>query len=717
MTKESSNDSSRHESGISPRRAARAARENAERERLVEQQSNGDPVAGQTAQSDGAPARHGNAEHHAAANSVESAKVAKTLTAADPAEETEAPDAAEKERVALADAESAAEAKRIHEVALERAKSREAAQRVRTQSALRARQEAIEAQRAAAERVRQTLRANAAPLRDRSASARGTAGTSATEASSLASKHESAQKSPKTPFDQDAGQQRPVAAEETPTTEPAPHDNRVAQVPHKPAVVHPPRPTSAPISPPAAAPSPTVEAQSSPSASGSESDSEHGEPIVADEVADDFTATQPSEDAPEDLDGLPLGEDIDGHLVSGTDEFEHSEDYQDPEPIYAAEPRDPEPEGPMRRENLFLTSGKSGREVRKARRRRRNWVVMAVLAGFCAVVFGVGLFLQGLLSKLNPEDYPAPGGEEIAFEVKPGWGQRQISRELETRDIVSNDKLFLESVQLVEAESREIHPGTYHLRLQMPALDAATILIGEPAEKVSYVAIKQNVRMSQVLEEIEKGTGIPVAELSALAKDPGAFGIKSEAKNLEGYLHPGEYRFPLDADAKTVLQSMVDATTKKLSENGVTEADKQYHVLKVASILQAEARKDDYGTVAGALENRLHPKNTETGGLLQVDSSVIYGLDRYTLQITKDEKVDAGNPYNTYVHKGLPPTPIGSPGDAAIKAAAKPTPNDYYYWVTVDIDSGETKFAKTYAEHQVNQNEFRAWCAANEDVC
>ena len=170
----------------------------------------------------------------------------------------------------------------------------------------------------------------------------------------------------------------------------------------------------------------------------------------------------------------------------------------------------------MERENLFLTTGSSDTATpRKARRRRRNWVVAAVLLGFCAVIFGVVLFLQGVVERLNPKDFPAPGGEAVSFEVKPGWGARQIGRELENRDIVASDKLFLEAIQLVETESREIHPGTYDLRREMPALDAATILIGEPAAKVSYVAIKQNTRMPQVLEEITKATGLPAAELAA----------------------------------------------------------------------------------------------------------------------------------------------------------------------------------------------------------
>ena len=96
---------------------------------------------------------------------------------------------------------------------------------------------------------------------------------------------------------------------------------------------------------------------------------------------------------------------------------------------------------------------------------------------------------------------------------------------------------------------------------------------------------------------------------------------------------------------------------------------------------------------------------------------MIYGLDRYSLQFSAQEKQDASNKYNTYVHTGLPPTPLGSPANSAIEAAAHPESNGYYYWVTVNIETGETKFASTYAEHRQNQAEFRAWCNQNPGVC
>lgn len=357
------------------------------------------------------------------------------------------------------------------------------------------------------------------------------------------------------------------------------------------------------------------------------------------------------------------------------------------------------------------------KQRRKRTKRRRNLVMLAVVLVFALVVAGSVLTVKSVLKQFNPDDYPGPGGEAVEFTVEDGWGVQVISRKLEELDVVSSDKLFAQAVEQSTAPSKVIHPGNYLLKKQMRAADAAGELINNKPDKVFYVALKANLRMPAALEEIAKGSGLELAELTKLAAQPKKFGLPAEVKNLEGWLHPGEYRFALDTSAQKVLQSLVDATKKSLKAAGEPDLSKGYRALKIASIMQAEATVNDYPAVAGAIENRLHKDNTETHGLLQVDSAVIYGLDRYTLQFSAEERADKSNAYNTYVHPGLPPTPIGSPSNDAIKAAVNPAPNDYYYWVTVNTQTGETKFAATYAEHQQNQAEFRAWCAANADVC
>mgnify|MGYP003296343600 CR=1 FL=1 len=218
-----------------------------------------------------------------------------------------------------------------------------------------------------------------------------------------------------------------------------------------------------------------------------------------------------------------------------------------------------------------------------------------------------------------------------------------------------------------------------------------------------------------------KSIGIPpkdlVAQLKELSDSPTQFGVSAKAKNLEGFLAPGEHRFPLGTGAKEVLQKLVTATLDELKSQGVTDPAKQYDVVTVASIVQAEGGQAEYGDVAGAIYNRLKPDNTETVGLIQSDATVTYGLGIKSFHIDEAQKADKSNPYNTYANQGLPVGPIGSPGKTAIDAAAKPKTNDYLYWVTINLDTKETLFSKTLAEHNANVAKYNAWCEANPGRC
>ncbi|GAA3694906.1 hypothetical protein GCM10022377_04640 [Zhihengliuella alba] len=355
-------------------------------------------------------------------------------------------------------------------------------------------------------------------------------------------------------------------------------------------------------------------------------------------------------------------------------------------------------------------------QARRRRRRRRNAVMLSVFGVFVVLLTVGALFLNSLFN-LEPEDFEGPGEGEVTFVVEAGWGANRVASELVQQGIVASDEAFLEALSESDAEDKEIHPGEFPMQQRIPAARAVEALVGSADAPVHYVAIRQNMRLKAALEAISEGTGSSVDELAELANQPAAFGLPDSYTNLEGFIHPGEYRFPVGTEPKEVLQQFVDATTEKLAEFGAGDPEQGYRALKIASILQAESRPDDYKTVAGAIENRLNPSNTETKGLLQVDSAVVYGLDRYSLEFSAEEKADASNPYNTYQHLGLPPTPIGSPGDRAIEAAVNPDENDYYYWVTVNIETGETKFATTYEEHQRNQQEYRDYCDANPEIC
>jgi UPF0755 protein len=135
----------------------------------------------------------------------------------------------------------------------------------------------------------------------------------------------------------------------------------------------------------------------------------------------------------------------------------------------------------------------------------------------------------------------------------------------------------------------------------------------------------------------------------------------------------------------------------------------------VASLVEAEAARDqDRGKVARVIYNRL--EGDETNGLLQVDASVNYGLHQKLGVGLTTEQLQQDTAYNTYTRPGLPPTPIEAPGDAAIAAAANPTPGGWFYYVTTDLRTGETKFAESYDEFLGYKRELQKYCETS-DAC
>jgi len=352
--------------------------------------------------------------------------------------------------------------------------------------------------------------------------------------------------------------------------------------------------------------------------------------------------------------------------------------------------------------------------AKKARRRRRVLALLITLGVFVAAIAIGAQFLKPLLGMDKLTDYPGPGTGSVTITVAEGSGPKIVASTLVQNKVVADADSFVKEFM---SEGAELSPGEFTFRTEMKNSDAVAILANKDASKVMYFALSAGLRITESLEAISKGSGIPLQQLNALNQSPAQFGVPAKAKNLEGFLAPGEYRFDLGTSGKDILQKLVTTTLDELKSQGITDPAKQYDTVTIASIVQAEGGQADYGNVAGAIYNRLKPNNVETSGLIQSDATVTYGLGRKSFHVTEEEKADKSNPYNTYANVGLPVGPIGSPGKTAIDAAAKPTPNDYMYWVTINLDTKETKFSKTLAEHLTYVEQYNAWCQANAGRC
>ncbi|HET7414348.1 MAG TPA: endolytic transglycosylase MltG [Arthrobacter sp.] len=371
-------------------------------------------------------------------------------------------------------------------------------------------------------------------------------------------------------------------------------------------------------------------------------------------------------------------------------------------------------------EHVPLSSRRSQRPAReRRRRRRRRTIVMTLaLALFSAVViFAVSVVAPFFAGGEDPmADYPGPGTGSVTVKVEQGAPTIGIAQNLVNSGVVASTGAFMEALR-ADDSGNLIQPGTYEMKEKMAAEDAVAALLNTDQTAVHYAAVDQGLRQPAVFRVLSESSGIPVEEFEQLAKDPTQFGIPEQAPSLEGYLSPGQYRFPLDATAKEIINMLVDKTFANLEKAGVEGKDNQYRVLTIASIIEHEGNPESYEEIAGAIQNRLQEPIKEIGRFIQSDATVTYGLERKSYQLTAKEKNDKSNPYNTYANPGLPIGPIGSPLLPAIKAAADPPDNPYYYWVTVNLDTGKTLFAERHAGHVQNVNKFQQWCADNPGRC
>ncbi|MFF8600971.1 endolytic transglycosylase MltG [Streptomyces sp. NPDC015232] len=225
-------------------------------------------------------------------------------------------------------------------------------------------------------------------------------------------------------------------------------------------------------------------------------------------------------------------------------------------------------------------------------------------------------------------------------------------------------------------------------------------------EKQRTLLIPEGWRDGEVYAAVDRTLKLPPGTARRTAQAPATrLALPAAARgNPEGYLFPATYPVDKATTAEGLLRYMVDTATRRFAGPRIAEAARRHglsvhEMVVVASIVQAEAdTPEDMGKVARVVYNRLARDMP-----LQMDSTINYALGRDTMDTThQDTRVDS--PYNTYERRGLPPSPIGNPGDQAMGAAVAPADGDWLYFVTVR--HGDTRFTGSYAEHQANVADF-----------
>lgn len=311
-------------------------------------------------------------------------------------------------------------------------------------------------------------------------------------------------------------------------------------------------------------------------------------------------------------------------------------------------------------------------------------------------------------------DYPGPGSSTTDVEVAEGQSGAEIAATLANAGVIKTSQAFVDAAGRAPDLAKAIQPGTYTLKKEMAAKDALEWLANPAHRTAPRVTIPEGLWASDIYARLSKATGVPVKDYERAAKNTKALGLPAAAKgNVEGWLFPSTYEFPKKSTAADQLKVMVTKAVEVMSAEKIPQSEWERTMI-LASIVESEAgSSNDRRKVARVFINRLEQPSAGTVGKLDSDATVSYGAKRRAVAPTEEERNDESNPYNTKLHKGLPPGPISNPGQDSIDAVVHPADGPWFYFVTVNPDTGETKFAVTYAEHERNSLQFQQWCKDN----
>jgi UPF0755 protein len=272
----------------------------------------------------------------------------------------------------------------------------------------------------------------------------------------------------------------------------------------------------------------------------------------------------------------------------------------------------------------------------------------------------------------------------VQVQVRPGDTATDIAATLTKAGVVKSERAFRDAAKN-DPRSTGIQPGYYRLHKQMSGAAALALMLDPASRLLARVTVPEGLTAAEILKLLAARTGRPLSALQAAARDVGSLGLPGYAGGrLEGFLFPATYDFDPDTSAAEMLREMVATYRDKVDDAALATGAKAlrltpYQVVTVASMIEREARlADEQGKIARVIYNRL-----QHGFFLGVDAAVLYGLGRTGGTLTEADLAKI-TPYNTRKVKGLPPTPIASPGLAAIDAALHPTAGNWLYYVLKD---------------------------------
>jgi peptidoglycan lytic transglycosylase G len=339
------------------------------------------------------------------------------------------------------------------------------------------------------------------------------------------------------------------------------------------------------------------------------------------------------------------------------------------------------------------------------RRPRVLWRVAAVFVAVCLCLIGAAVWWT--YRALQPPDVHSQ--QTVRLTVNRGESVSEIGQQLEQAGLIRSPLMFHLYVRYRKA-GQGLQAGTYDLQPGTKLADiVAKLKAGQVVSDTISVTIPEGFTVSEIADRLEK-EGICSRQAFLNEEEHGQFtepfvSLLPQKKDikfrLEGYLFPDTYEFSANELAHTVVNAMLQNFQQHIDEQQVMQTLKMTgqslpDMVTKASMFEKEAQAtSDLPLISSVIDNRLR-----RGMKLQIDATIQYFLGHRDVVTDKDLHVQ--DPYNTYLHTGLPPGPIASPGMVAIDAALHPAKTTYLFYVAKYDGTGTSYFSSTEAQHLKN---------------
>lgn len=315
-------------------------------------------------------------------------------------------------------------------------------------------------------------------------------------------------------------------------------------------------------------------------------------------------------------------------------------------------------------------------------------------------------------------------GDDVDFVIEKGQSVGSVSQNLKEQKLIKSKLIFKIYVKF-SGQQANFKNGSYSLNPEMNIKEIVKELTPKiflkPEEQITFIE-GWNVR--DYTKALNDKNLISSEDFLALVGEPMLDYRNTKNKNypkdyseefsflkdkpkyygLEGYLFPDTYRFFTDASDDEIIKKMLSnfdrKLTAKMRQDIVDQGKTIFEVITMASIVEKEVRSEkDMKIVAGIFWNRIKGQQA-----LESCATLAYILGVNKAQYSYED-TRTPSPYNTYINRGLPPSPIANPGIKAIEAVIYPEMTNYNYFLT-NSDTGETIFSRTYEEHLTNKNKY-----------